>query len=88
MLTLTLAIDPGRSGGIALRDPSGRIAAHAMPETDADTLDLLREIIGAARRFPTLKPTLATADALLLMDAAGILAGGLGGTTTEIANQP
>lgn len=158
MNTLTIAIDPGRSGGIAVRDPGGRIAAHAMPETDADLLDLLRETIAgarregwqpsalvekvggfigtgqpgsamftfgqgygfvlgvlmalevpvrlvrpqqwqaalqlgragdhdskpawkrhlraeAARRFPQQKVTLATADALLLLDAAGILAG-------------
>lgn len=158
MLTVLLAIDPGRSGGIAIRHPDGSVRAYAMPETDADVLGLLREtseaarregwsptayvekvsgyvgkgqpgsamfrfgesygfLLGvlmalavpvrlvrpqqwqaalqlgragdhasqpawkrhlraeAARRFPTLKPTLATADALLLLDAAGIVAG-------------
>lgn len=159
MNPVTVAIDPGRSGGIAVRWPDGRVTAWTMPDTDADTLVTLREIIAtarregwqasavvekvggyvggkgqpgsamftfgesfgflcgclmalgiplrlvrpqqwqaalqlgkstghaskaawkrhlraeAARRFPQLRPTLATADALLLLDAAAILSG-------------
>ncbi len=47
--TLTLTIDPGRSGGIAVQYPDGRTVAWPMPDTDADTLDLLREITTNAR---------------------------------------
>jgi hypothetical protein len=49
MTTLMIAIDPGRSGGIAARYPDGRTAAWAMPAEDADVLDLLRELARGAR---------------------------------------
>ena len=174
MNPVTVAIDPGHSGGIAVRYPHS-VAAYPMPDTDADTLDTLREIIAtarregwpvsavvekvggyvggkgqpgsamftfgesfgflcgclmaleiplrlvrpqqwqaalqlgkstghaskaawkrhlraeAARRFPQLRPTLATADALLLLDAAAILAGTantLGQTPTASREAP
>ena len=44
-----IAIDPGRSGGVAARYPDGRINAWPMPAEDADALDLLRGIVAAAR---------------------------------------
>jgi len=47
---LLLAIDPGKSGGLAIRYPDGKSAAWAMPDTDADTLDLFRELVRNARR--------------------------------------
>jgi len=39
---IIIAIDPGASGGFAIQHPGGAIEVHAMPESDVDTLDLLR----------------------------------------------
>lgn len=38
---ITIAIDPGASGGFAIQYPDGRIQLDAMPDTDADILDLI-----------------------------------------------
>jgi hypothetical protein len=43
-MTPILAIDPGASGGLAHRNSDGEIAVYAMPETQGDLCDLLREI--------------------------------------------
>ena len=50
MNQLLITVDPGRSGGVAVRYPDGRVNAWAMPDTDVDTLDLLCDIISSARR--------------------------------------
>jgi hypothetical protein len=39
-----IAIDPGASGGIALRDPHGAVEVHKMPGTPRDILDLLDDL--------------------------------------------
>lgn len=38
---ITIAIDPGASGGFAIQYPDGRIQLEAMPDTDADILDMI-----------------------------------------------
>ena len=48
MKTVLLGIDPGVSGGIAVRSTDGRVVAHAMPPTMGDTVDLLIEEVRAA----------------------------------------
>ena len=42
-----LAIDPGASGGFAWRDSENQIHSCAMPETEGDVLEKLREIKAA-----------------------------------------
>jgi len=39
--TTFIAIDPGKSGGIAVRYPDGKEIASAMPNTDSDLLDYI-----------------------------------------------
>lgn len=38
---ITIAIDPGASGGFAICYPDGMIALYAMPEADTDRIDLI-----------------------------------------------
>ncbi len=40
-----IAIDPGVSGGIAVRHHTSDVTVYGMPETDSDIRDLLREIV-------------------------------------------
>lgn len=43
-----LAIDPGRSGGLAWSDPAGRVVADAMPDTPGGVVGYLREVVATA----------------------------------------
>ena len=43
-----IGIDPGKSGGIAWRHPSGKVQAIKMPDTLADLADLFIDIKGGA----------------------------------------
>lgn len=45
-----IAIDPGASGGIAIRPSNGIVRAEPMPETEGDLLALLLEIQSDAQR--------------------------------------
>ena len=47
---MTIAIDPGKSGGIAYRDTDGSVHAVPMPDTVADLDRLLRVLV--CRREP------------------------------------
>jgi hypothetical protein len=47
MLKTIIAIDPGKQGGVAVWS-RGKIHAHALPESEAERLALLREIRDAA----------------------------------------
>ena len=42
---MTIAIDPGKSGGIAYRDTNGSVHAVPMPDTVADLDRLLRALV-------------------------------------------
>jgi hypothetical protein len=42
---MTIAIDPGKSGGIAYRDTDGSVHAVPMPDTVADLERLLRVLV-------------------------------------------
>ena len=42
-----IAIDPGAAGGVAV-SASGQVVCHPMPETQGDTLELIRDIKRAA----------------------------------------
>jgi hypothetical protein len=42
---MTIAIDPGKSGGIAYRDTDGSVHAVPMPDTVADLEKLLRVMV-------------------------------------------
>lgn len=44
-----LAIDPGASGALAIRDHAGRVYTVTMPAEDADVLDALAEVIATAK---------------------------------------
>ena len=48
MKHVTIAIDPGASGGIVIATPHGTVA-HAMPATDGDLVDLLEAVIVSSR---------------------------------------
>lgn len=39
-----IAIDPGASGGVAVRYPDGKVSVDGMPATEGDLLDLLRSV--------------------------------------------
>jgi len=41
---ITIAIDPGASGGFAVRYPDGKIELMAMPEHDVDRIDFIKTI--------------------------------------------
>ena len=42
---MRIAIDPGKSGGIVVENGNGEIFAHAMPATNMDTIELLKEYV-------------------------------------------
>lgn len=44
MNKITLAIDPGASGGFAVRYPDGKIELMAMPEHDVDRIDFIKTL--------------------------------------------
>lgn len=46
-MTSVLAIDPGASGGVAMA-AFGKVTCHAMPETEGDRLELIRDFKAAA----------------------------------------
>lgn len=46
-MNCVLAIDPGVSGGVAVA-AFGKVASHAMPETEGDRLELIRSLKTAA----------------------------------------
>lgn len=46
--TVIIAIDPGKTGGVAVLYPNQKIVLHAMPPTESDVVALLREIQAAA----------------------------------------
>ena len=41
---ITIAIDPGASGGIAWKEPDGQTGCCKMPDTEGDVVDLLRHL--------------------------------------------
>jgi len=45
-----IAIDPGKSGGIAWTEPSGESFCVPMPQTDGDILDFLRSAFARGQR--------------------------------------
>ena len=47
--TTYIAIDPGKSGGIAVRYPDGRVVAFAMPNEDGDLLDYIAGLESGCR---------------------------------------
>lgn len=50
---IILAIDPGKSGGMAWGEAEGGdVVAHTMPDTGGGVLDTLRDIIAAADGLP------------------------------------
>lgn len=42
--TVRIAIDPGKGGGIAIRDDNGEVRSYSMPETAHDLSALLRGV--------------------------------------------
>lgn len=48
-MNLTLAIDPGASGGVAWKDGNGIYSCEPMPPTPGDVCDLLRGIVAVGR---------------------------------------
>ena len=41
-MKVKIAIDPGKSGGIAIRYADGRVALHAMPDTETELMETLK----------------------------------------------
>ncbi len=46
--TVRIAVDPGRSGGIACKYPGGAVVLHSMPDTESEVAMLLQSIVDAS----------------------------------------
>ena len=42
---MIIAVDPGKSGGIAVLNGNGDVFAHPMPDTEVDTINLLKDYV-------------------------------------------
>lgn len=58
-----IAIDPGASGGIAIRYPDGKMFTEKMPDTQGDVLELLRDCMMNAYKETT--------DAVVILEQVG-----------------
>lgn len=81
---LYLGIDPGKTGGIALIDHTGRaLAAHAMPKTFSDVVLLLKELHAGDLtprcliEFVHAFPKMGVVSAFTFGKGAGVLEGAL-----------
>ena len=52
MIPTLIAVDPGASGGITRRTPTGQINLWAMPATELDLVELLGSLIGNVTETP------------------------------------
>jgi hypothetical protein len=73
-MTPIIAIDPGAKGGFAYRDYDGNIALYAMPKTEGDVCDLLREIKANS------------GDLVAIIEQVGGYAGGAGAPGSAMFN--